>query len=120
MEANNTPPNQPQQVELDPRVKEIFEEVETKLNQVNLLLVLQFSNNLMMNCLSQLPHITSDEMILISNPVVAALNAAIAYSEKLKKEDLAKMQGNMQQGPSSPMKRVLSSANDAPDGSKLN
>jgi DNA-binding protein YbaB len=108
MEANNQGQTPQQQQELDPNIRAIFEDVETKLNQVNLLLVLQFGNNLTMNCLSQLPGITQDSMLLIANPIIAAINSAIAQSDRFKKAQAGQGQPQMappgmMQGPSSPM-----------------
>lgn len=88
MEHNGNQPQQPQQQvnELDPNIKAIFDDIEKKLGQVNMMLVLQFSSSIALNCIAQLPGIKKDIMSIVSAPIVAAFNSALQFSEEHKKQ----------------------------------
>jgi hypothetical protein len=88
MEQNgNDVQGQPQVTELDPNIKAIFTEIENKLNQVNMLLVLQFTSNIALNCISQLPGMKKEIMGVVTAPIVASFNAALQYSDALKRAE---------------------------------
>jgi hypothetical protein len=89
MEQANTQA-QPQAIEIDPNIKAIFEDIERKFGQINMLLVLQFTSNTALQCLAQLPGMDQDKMQLVSAPIIAALNAAIGYSEKARQSQMGK------------------------------
>jgi len=82
-------PQQPQPQQLDPHIQAIFEDIESKLNQVSMMLVLQFSSNIALNCISQLPGMKKEVMALVTAPIVAAYNAALQYSEATKRSEIA-------------------------------
>jgi hypothetical protein len=93
MEQANTQA-QPQAIEIDPNIKAIFEDIERKFGQINMLLVLQFTSNTTLQCLAQLPGMDQDKMQLVSAPIVAALNAAIGYAEKARQAQMGKQAGS--------------------------
>jgi hypothetical protein len=82
--------NQPTPIEIDPNIKAIFDDIEAKLSQVNMMLVLQFASNIMVSCVSQLPGVSREILPIIVSPIFNSINAAIAYSEHIKNVNAGK------------------------------
>ena len=90
---NQAPNNQAQPIELDPNIKAILDDVEKKLGQVNMLIVMQFTTNVIINCVAQLPGFSKELVPVVIAPMVSSLNAAIAFSESVKKASMPQQQG---------------------------
>ena len=83
-----------------------------------MLIVMQFTTNIIINCVAQLPGFSKELVPVVIAPMVSSLNAAIAFSESVKKASMAQ-QG---QAPNEQQEEVPTTmmVPMTPGGAKLN